>query len=78
VEIAAGTSAQANRMKMKATIDVEFEVNEGGSQMILKDALARGVSDLLSGIAVGVAMRNITRVRPGSVRAVVGRQEFFE
>ena len=65
-------------MKMRATIDVEFEVNEGGSHIILKDALARGVSELLSGIAVGAAVSNATRVRPGSVRAVVGRQEVFE
>lgn len=47
-------------MKMFATLQVEFEAQEGADQIVLEAALTRGITELRRGIEFGtVGMTNI-------------------
>ena len=53
-------------MKVRASIDIEFEMNEGQPENAAKAALLRGLGNLRSGIEVGVGTGMPTGVKRGS------------
>ncbi len=62
-------------MKMRATIDVEFEMNEGPPENAAKAALLRGLGELRLGIELGTGTGMPTGVKRGSVRADIVEEE---
>jgi len=62
-------------MKMRATIDVEFEMNEGQPENAAKAALLRGLGELRRGIELGTGTGMPTGVKRGSVRADIVQEE---
>jgi hypothetical protein len=61
-------------MKVQATIDIEFEMNEGQPENAAKAALLRGLGDLRRGIEFGTGNMP-TGVKRGSVRADIVQEE---
>ena len=61
-------------MKMKATIEVEFEADEGQDENVLRAALVRGRSGLAQSIEYGTA-RSPTGIKTGSVRTEITHTE---
>jgi hypothetical protein len=61
-------------MKVQATIDIEFEMNEGQPENAAKAALLRGLGDLRRSIEFGVGNMP-TGVKRGSVRADIAQEE---
>jgi hypothetical protein len=61
-------------MKMKATIEVEFEANEDQDENVLRAALFRGRSGLAQSIEYGTG-RASTGIQPGSVRIEITKSE---
>jgi hypothetical protein len=64
-------------MKMKATIEVEFEATEGQYRNVLETALMRGIG------ALAVAIEHGTRARPtgikdGSVITSIQKREIMD
>lgn len=62
-------------MKVRATIDIEFEMNEGQPENAAKAALLRALGDLRRGIEFGAGTGMPTGVKRGSVRADVVQEE---
>jgi hypothetical protein len=62
-------------MKVQATIDVEFEMNEGQPENAAKAALLRGLGELRRGIEFGTGTGMPTGVKRGSVRADIVTKE---
>jgi hypothetical protein len=62
-------------MKVRATIDLEFEMNEGQPENAANAALQRGLGNLKIGIEFGVGSGMSTGVKRGSVRADVAQKE---
>jgi hypothetical protein len=63
-------------MKLRATIEVEFEAAEGQSEAVLKVALRRGVGELAKGIEYGMMVAP-TGIKKGSVRTNVSDPEII-
>jgi hypothetical protein len=61
-------------MKIKATIEVEFEMDRGQPENAASAALARGRTELHRSIERGITSMP-TGVRRGSVKVAVTRQE---
>ena len=61
-------------MKIKATIEVEFEMDRGQPENAASAALARGRTELHRAIERGITSMP-TGVRRGSVKVAVTRQE---
>jgi hypothetical protein len=61
-------------MKMKATIEVEFEANEDQDENVLRAALFRGRSGLAQSIEYGTG-RASTGIKPRSVRIEITKSE---
>jgi hypothetical protein len=61
-------------MKMRATIEVEFEVDEGHTEDEAQVALIRGRSELVRGIEYGVIGAGPTGIKRGSTKATVVSQ----
>jgi hypothetical protein len=61
-------------MKMKATIEVEFEANDGQDEDVLRAALVRGRSGLVQSIEYGTG-RASTGIKSGSVRTEITKCE---
>jgi hypothetical protein len=61
-------------MKIKATIEVEFEMDRGQPEKAADGALARGRTELLRAIQHGIT-GTPTGVKRGSVKVAVTRQE---
>jgi hypothetical protein len=64
-------------MKMKATIEIEFETNEGQDEDVLRAALVRGRSGLAQSIEYGTG-RASTGIKRGSVRIEVTKSELLD
>ena len=62
-------------MKVRATIDIEFEMNEGQSENAAKAALLRGLGELRCGVELGVGTGMPTGVKRGSVKADIVQEE---
>jgi hypothetical protein len=56
-------------------IKVEFESTDGQSPSTLERALAKGINDLLCGIAFAAGIKATTGIKAASVNAVVCEQE---
>jgi hypothetical protein len=64
-------------MKMKATIEVEFEGDEGQDESVLSAALVRGRSGLAQSIEYGTG-RMSTGIKSGSVRTEITKSEVLD
>jgi hypothetical protein len=64
-------------MKMKATIELEFEGNEDQDENVLRAALFRGRSGLAQSIEYGTG-RASTGIKPGSVRIEITKSEVVD
>ena len=64
-------------MKMKATIEVEFEANEGQDEDVLRAALVRGRAALAQAIEFGTA-RTPTGIKAGSVKTEITNKEVLD
>jgi len=64
-------------MKMKATIEVEFEANEDQDENVLRAALFRGRSGLAQFIEYGTG-RASTGIKPGSVKIEITKSEVLD
>jgi hypothetical protein len=64
-------------MKMKATIEIEFEANEGHDEDVLRAALFRGRSGLAQSIEYGTG-RDSAGIKRGSVRIEVTKSEVLD
>jgi hypothetical protein len=62
-------------MKMKATIEVEFEAKDGQTRNILESALVRGVGALCVAIEYGSLTGAPSGVKSGSVFASIQKRE---
>jgi hypothetical protein len=62
-------------MKMKATIEVEFEAGEGQPKYVLETALMRGVAALAVAIEHGSLTGPATRIKSGSVITSIRQKE---
>jgi hypothetical protein len=58
---------QAQHIKMRATIGVEFEAGEGQPNYVLESALMRGVAALAVAIEHGSLTGRSTEIKSGSV-----------
>jgi hypothetical protein len=61
-------------MKMKATIEVEYEAAEGQFRNVLESALMRGIGALAAAIEHGTRARP-TGIKEGSVITSIQRRE---
>jgi hypothetical protein len=64
-------------MKMKATIEVEFEANEGQDEAVLRAALVRGRAALAQFIEYGTT-RASTGIKSGSVKTEITKREVLD
>ena len=64
-------------MNVKATIEVEFEMNEGQPENAANAAIIRGLGSLSIGIERGSGAGLPTGVKPGSVRTKVVHKEIL-
>jgi hypothetical protein len=64
-------------MKLKATIEVEFEAIEGQPENVLTAALLRGRGGLVQGIKTGVGIGK-TGIDPESVKVEITKREVTE
>jgi hypothetical protein len=60
---------EESKMKVRATIDIEFEMTEGQPENAAEAALLRGLGDLRRGIEFGAGTGMSTGVKRASVRA---------
>jgi len=70
-----GALFEVSTMKLKATIEVEFEGDPNAPENALRAALTRGVTALRTGIQHGLAGAGPTNIKHGSVKAEVTRAE---
>jgi hypothetical protein len=61
-------------MKVRATVEIEFEMNEGQPENAARAALRRGLGNLTIGIELGVGSMP-TGVKRGSGRADIVQEE---
>jgi hypothetical protein len=71
------TISRVSAMKMKATIEIEFEATEGQDENVLRPALFRGRSGLAESIEHGSG-RASTGIKPGSVKIEITKSEVLE
>lgn len=62
-------------MKMKATIEIDFEATDGQPENILESALARGVVALATAIDCGRFSGTPTGIKNGSVTTFIRNKE---
>jgi hypothetical protein len=65
-------------MKMKATIEVEFEAKDGQTRNVLESALVRGVAALCTAIEYGSLTGAPTGIKSGSVFASIQKREISD
>jgi hypothetical protein len=65
-------------MKLKATIEVEFEAGEGQPKYVLEAALMRGVAALAVAIEHGSLTGPATRIKGGSVITSIQKKEIMD
>jgi hypothetical protein len=65
-------------MKMKATIEVEFEAGDGQTGNVLESALTRGVGALCTAIEYGSLTGAPSGVKSGSVIASIQKKEITD
>ena len=64
-------------MKMKSTIEVEFEATEGQDEDVLRAALVRGRTALAQAIEYGTT-RAPTGIKSGSVKTEITKKEVLD